>query len=366
MDSRDLVETAHTYAATVIPGYVRDPASPLSAMIDTGAFTAQEINDFLGAEVLPALESELLVADGIERNTATAARCDLTVTAADDAGYTVTAGEQWIAGGIEWYLPADLVVANGDTTATAELVAVEPGIAPNTITTTAAVASSSYSWLTDAEVTLTQAGTAEETVDEHLLRGRKLKRLYGPQLILPQDFADYCEAAVTGVARACVYDGYDPTGPTTGNERMVSLSLIDSAGAWVGSTIQTAAATEVAAKRESSFVVHFVQPTFTTVNVAFTFTTVPGAVAAEVRAAAEQAVEDYLSPATYAGPRNGDDPAWRRVTKVYWREVEAVLQAVEGVDLITACTLNGSATTDVTLSGAFPLPQVGTNVGTAA
>lgn len=366
VDGRDLVASSHQYLAAAISGYVRDDSSPLSQMISTGAVTAQEVLDFLGADVLPNVESQLLVNDGIGRRAATSARGTLTVNSDAVGPHTLAGGEYVSAGGVDWYLADDLDVGSGLSTGTQTVIAVEPGSAPNTITTAAATTATSYAWIDTAEVALTLAGTDEETVDEHLERGRKLKRLYGPQLILPQDFADYCEAAVDGVARACVYDGYDPTGPSTGNERMVSLSLIDADGAWVGSTIATAAETAVEAKRESSFVVHFVQPTFTTVNVAFTFTVVPGAVAADVKDAAETAVESYLSPANYAGPRNSDDPLWRRVDKVYWREVEAVIQSVEGVDRITACTLNGSATTDVTLSGAFPLPEAGTVVGTAA
>lgn len=366
VDDRDLISTAHQYLAGAVPGYVRDDASPLSQMITTGAATAQEVLDFLAADVLPNVEAQMLANDGIERRSATSARADYTVTADTVGPHTLPAGEFITAGGVQWYLPDDLDVASGDTEASGEVIAVEPGSAPNSITTTSATTDSSYGWIESGEITLTADGTDDEELDAYLIRGRKLRRLYGPQLILPQDYADYCEAAVEGVARACVYDGYNPTGPTTGNERMVAVSLIDADGAWVGSTIAAAADAAMQAKRESSFVVHIVQPTFTTINVAFTFTLAPGAVASEVKAAAEAAVEEYLSPALYAGPRNGDDPLWRREEKVYWREVEAVIQGVEGLDRITACTLNSLSTTDVTMSGAFPLPTPGTIVGTAA
>lgn len=365
VDSRDLIADARAWLGERIPNYRPDPAGVTDQMIETGAMIAQEILDVLGSDILPGIESALLERDGFLRQQATSARGTFAVVADTVGPHTLKAGESVRAGGVDWVLSEDLTVAPAATTATVAVTAIEPGAEPNGITTTPAVTNSTVSWIDTATLTLTQTGAPEWTVDEHLEKGRKLRRISSAQLILPQDFADFIEIFVTSVARGCTYDGYNPADSSTGNERMVAVSAIDAQGEWVGSTVAAIAQAAMAAQRESSFKVNMVAPTYTTANSAFSFTTLPGYLPSEVKPRAEAAVRAAMSPANHGLPRTNDEPAWRRVAYLYRRELETVAQLVDGVDLITAFTLNGG-TSDVALPGAFPLPRAGTVVGTAA
>lgn len=364
VDSRDLLAEARAWLTSRV-GYRPDASSVADQMVETGAMIAQEIFDVLGTDVLPGIEVALLERDGFVYVTASSARATLTVTADTIGPHTLAAGETVRAGGIDWALSAPLTVLPGATSGTGEVVAVDPGAAPNSITTAAAVTNTTTSWVEAASLTLTQTGTDTETADQYLQRGRKLRRISSPQLILPQDYADYIEIFVTGVARAAVYDGYNPADGSTGNERMNAVCAINAQGEPVGSVISAAAKAAMQARRESSFKVNMVDPTYTTVSSAFSFTTMPGYSPADVGQRARDAVRDELSPARHGLPRTNDEPLWRRVTTIYRRELETVAQLVDGLDRITDFTLNGGSA-DVTLAGAFPLPRPGTITATPA
>jgi len=73
-----------------------------------------------------------------------------------------------------------------------------------------------------------------------------------------------------------------------------------------------------------------------------------------------------LSPRRWGMPPTGDATSsggWWNRPVVRHLELAAVLNQVDGLDYISALTLQG-ATSDVTLAGAIPLPRPGTITGT--
>lgn len=149
----------------------------------------------------------------------------------------------------------------------------------------------------------------------------------------------------------------------TGQERTVGVSAVDSSGNVVSTTIQAEIISYLEAQRELNFIVTFIQPTVTTVDVAYTAHITSGSDWATVEAAVNAALENYLSNANWGGG-GSSPPTWdATATTVRYLQVAAVIEAVQGVDYVSALTLNGSSA-DVALSGVAPLANYGTITGT--
>jgi hypothetical protein len=80
--------------------------------------------------------------------------------------------------------------------------------------------------------------------------------------------------------------------------------------------------------------------------------------------ACEASVTAYLSPAAWAGG-DASPPVWRSgEDKVRYLAVSAVLSGVDGVQYVSSLTVN-AGTSDITMTGAAPLPAMGTISGSA-
>ncbi len=141
---------------------------------------------------------------------------------------------------------------------------------------------------------------------------------------------------------------------------------VDSAGLPVSSVVRAALIADLQASREQGFLFSVVDPVYTTIDVAFSFTSYGGFDPDVVKADAEAAAEAAVSPATFALAPYGDALLWIAQSKVYFGEMYAAINATLGLHIVTALTLNGVANTDVSLSGVGALPLPGVIVGTAA
>lgn len=150
----------------------------------------------------------------------------------------------------------------------------------------------------------------------------------------------------------------------TGQERTVGVSAIDNTGTVVNTTIQAAIIAYLTSLREINFVVTFVQPTVTTINVVFAIHCNPGANSTVVIASVTTALESYISQATWGGGLN-TPPYWDPTASVVrYLSVAGVIEEVPGVNYLSSLTLNGSAA-DVAIGGVAPLANYGTVTGTA-
>lgn len=140
-------------------------------------------------------------------------------------------------------------------------------------------------------------------------------------------------------------------------------------GTALSSDLKAAVDLLLQANREWGFIVNVVDFTYHDVDATFTFTTLSNYNKTDVEARAEQAVADYVNPATFAAlPK---DPRGLKLQSIiYHWEVIGILQAVEGLDRLITLTigLDGGAQTaaDKTMAGDFPLPQPGNIIGTAS
>lgn len=285
---------------------------------------------------------------------------DTTWTVVDGQGYTIPAGTAVaVARTGDDLVAFETVDAHaippGQTTITSVPVAArEPGADTNGLGPGPMVLVDALAYVDAVVATSVSTGGVDAEPDEvYLDRLADRLELLAPRPILPGDFATMARQ-VPGVARAVAIDLYDPDTGTYDNERTVTVAAVDGAGQPIGSVIKDDLATLLEAAREANFVVHVIDPIYVPIVVTFTAVAFREADPDEVTAAAQQAVRDLLDPGRW-GTTPRDTARWERHTVVRYLEVAAALDRVDGLDYITALTVNGG-TVDVPLTGPAPLP----------
>lgn len=369
-DIDQVIQNALDRLTTLAPGWVPQEGhlevwliEVLGRMVAEGRDVASIVFD----DIFKYYGQSLL---GVETISSAPATASTTWTMVDDQGYTIpentivafrTAGDTLIP----FRTIAEIVVPPGDVSTTiGEVIieAVEPGVAGNDLGPAGVELVDALAFVDTIVATLaTSGGVDEEDTETYLDRLADELRLLSPRPILPDDFATLARRVV-GVHRALAIDGYDPgPPPTNDNERMVTVAVVDESGAAVSLAVRNAVAAYLEDQREVNFVVHVIDPTYTVIDVDFTITVRDLYVAADVIAAAEATVADYLDPGNWGG--GGESPPeWRSDGIVRYLEVAQVINAVDGVDFITALTVNGGGV-DVALAGPAPLPQPGAITG---
>ena len=261
-----------------------------------------------------------------------------------------------------------LTIPAGQTVGTVAATALEAGAGPNGIAPTAdnAVLVDALAFAVDVRlVSIPTGGADAESDEDYLQRLAAELQLLAPRPILPQDFATMARQ-VPGVGRAVAIDLYDPGPPPNANaERSVTVAVTDDLGQPCTPAVKAAVDDLLQSEREVNFQVFVVDATYVDVNVAFTCTALVGYGVDDVKARAEQAVTDFLSPALWGQPPGGNDPnAWRAdATTIRMNDLVAVIDNTEGVDWVALVHLNGAAA-DLPLTGIAPLPRVGVVTGT--
>lgn len=371
-DDGELAAAAFAYLIGNVPGYVPRDGHLESWMIPALArmvAEARRVGSLVPIEIFRYFGRTLL---GLEPVDPAYATVPTTWTMVDDLGYTIHAGTVAafrVAGDelVGFQVVADVVIPPGQDATGAgavEMQALAPGTAANELGPGAMNLVTALASVDSVVATEETAGGDDgESDDEYVDRLAEQLRLLTPRPILANDFAVLART-VPGVHRATALDNYNPADDTFGNERMVAVAAVDEAGAAIGAPVKAELAAYLEAQREVNFVVNVMDPTFTPVDVAFTYTTLDGYDSAEVGAAAEAAVAAFLSPAVWGGGLLSP-PEWTNQTTVYFWEIVTVLNNVEGLDRLTALTVEGAGA-DVVLAGRAPLPQPGAIVGTAA
>lgn len=213
---------------------------------------------------------------------------------------------------------------------------------------------------------VTGGGFDEETDEEYLDRLSTRMTLLTPRPILPRDFEILAQdiAAQQGArVRVMVLDNYDPTDSSFDNEKMVTIAMVDLAGADVSVAIKGEVDAQLQAQRELNFIVWVVDPQRTDVDVTAGGKVVPGYDPATVSAAATDAVTSFLQPANWGQPPSIEADRWIYTPTVRHQDISTVLNNVEGLSYWTTLTLgiNGGAQTaaDQALPGHAPLTEPG-------
>ena len=368
-DEQALYDDAVATLRALKPGWEPAEGSLDTWILRAAARLASELRDVAAdvpAAILRTYGREVFQLPALEPARATVAT---SWTAIDNAGHTIPAGTQFTlrdAAGALWAFrtQAEATITAGLTSVSGVLAeAVLPGAASSGLAGTPELIDA-LAWIAGVALDepATSGGSDGETDSEYLSRLSRLLQIQSDVPILPEDF-ETLALTVTGVGRALAVDGYDPDDDTTGNERTIAVFVTDPAGANCSGGVRAAVAALLESRREANFVVKAASPTRTTINVTFTAKALAGYDTATVEAAAESAVAEYLSPALWGAQVLQGDAPWREMTHVRFLEIASVINAVEGVNYITALTVNGGAA-DIALHSPAGLPAAGTIAGT--
>lgn len=280
--------------------------------------------------------------DGIPPIDAAAATGTVTFTLTDTAGHTIPAGTT-IGGQSGTTLVAfatvdDTVVAPGDDTAAAvPVVAAIAGTGGNGFTGSAVLIDSLAYVDTVVFDAATDSGEDAETLADYLNRLTTARQNRTVSPILGRNLVDLAVQYNPGVARAVALDNYNPADGTSDNPLMGTLVSVDDAGAPLSSPDKTALAAQFGPDGETPVLVdvtvNLADAHYSDIDVVFTAVAESGYDPADVNTRAEQAVLDYLSPASFPM----DEPKVRVI------EVGSVLNAVAGLRYVATLTIEGSA-----------------------
>lgn len=332
--------------------------------------TFERITRWLGVNLfeLPALDP-------------VAATAPATVVAVNDDGYTVEAGMEITVQGLAgervgFTVVDDIVIPPASTSTSAgevTLIASVEGTGSNGVQADAQREDLGLDWIASITLTAPSSGGQDGETDlDYLDRFVRHQRLSSTHLIVPHDFEAYAvdwvsETFGSPIDRALAIDLYNPADSTYTNEGMVTVAVIDSAGAALSTGIKNALQADMLSRVTAGMAVNVIDATYTPIDVTFTIRTLEDYDPATVVAAAEAAVTDALSPANWGRPAPGQ-AVWVDETIVDIGSLEAVILAVPGVPKehgVTAITVEGG-TSDVTLTGVPALPTPGTIAGTAS
>lgn len=348
----------------LLPGWVeRDTA--IEALVSRALAAEQAVVVDIASDVLATLLAEVGRVAGLARELPAPAAGRITVTTDGLGTYVLPAGATMRAylpdqTPVDFFTIADASIAAGVTTADVPVEAVldqeVTNLGPSPLDVDQA-----YQWLEAASlVELTSIGADGEDDDQYLDRVSSRLQLLADRPILPDDFRRLA-LDVPGVGRALaldLVDATDPENPVEGVERCVTVVVTGPGGTEPSSALLEAVRADLAVRREVSFKVFVVAPTYVPLEVEVTVAVWPEyALGVEDRVA--EVLETWLQPSTF-GSRNflTDGGPWSEQSTVRVGEVVSVADTAIGVDYVdpTLVLVNGS-NSDKVLTGLAPLPD---------
>lgn len=350
----DLVARARANLLVSLPTFQYRAGTVEAAIIDSLALLVAE-NGYQINRLPPAIFESLLGQLGVAYDLGAVPTATVTVTVADNAGYTIPAGTRFalaLAGdtNVVFVLDEDLVIAPGDTsnavpapvtgsTNTDQANGTVMGTLLQTVEAIAAIES--------VELAVAPAGGAgPEAVADWFDRGAaRLSRL-SEVLVSATQFEAAAKELEPAVVRVKAFERYDPdTGPDPGdNPGHVTVAVGTATGAALTGPQKTAleAGLEELATVEAD--VHLIDPTVTAVTVVATVERLAGFTDAEVEDNVLAALAAYLDPAEWA---------WGGT--VYRFELVSVMDQAVGVGRVVSLT---TPATDLAISGDAPLASL--------
>lgn len=365
-DTSTLAQAAYDYIQSQIPGWQPSPGNLDVLIIEALSQQAAELAEITATvpdSIFRYFGQSLL---GIQAQDSVSASAFATWVMTDSSGYTIPEGTVVDVGEVAFETVNAFSIAAGDDTRTlVAMSAVEPGTDGNGVTGAASLVDPLAYVQSVTFTTVSSGGEDAESDDAYLDRLSSVLQTLAPRPIIPRDFALLAQQ-IEGVERAVAIDLLDPITPDTSAERSVTVAAVDAEGMPVSPTIKSEIEDTLEAAREVNFNVYVIDPELSSVDVSVDFTIVGGYDPTDVEDAVQDALESYLSPATWGLPESGESTGWTNTTTVRFYEVAAVVNNVPGVDFIDYLEIDGNPYgSEIVLSGYAPLPQAGTIVATA-
>lgn len=192
-------------------------------------------------------------------------------------------------------------------------------------------------------VTETLSGGAGQEEDApYFARASATLARLASTLVLPEHF-QYAALTRVGVGRAKVFDLYDPAAPGADSAGHVTIAAADNAGQPLSVEDATDLEGWLAVQSLASLSIHVIEPTYTTINIAATVRTSPGADPDQATASVTAALTTWLDPAR-----------WDWASEASQNQLVAIVAAATGVREVV------DITPGISLAGKAPLPVLGT------
>lgn len=312
----------------------------------------------------------------VARIAATGATGATTWTMVDNAGYTIPADTELLirdADGIlhGFKVQDDVAIPAGSTvTDTGEvvIVATEPGLDGNGLTNDPSLVDA-LAYVAEDGIALegtTAGGVDEEDELAYLDRLHDTLETLSPTPILPRD-VEILARSIPGVARASALDGYNADDETSGQEKTLTVAVVDADGEALSAPTRALVVALLESLREVNFLFFCIDPTYTTIKVNAEVVVFDGFDHATVAGAVADAITAFLSPGNWGkppfGPGGDDQALWLPQGTVRHQDLSTVVNNVQGVDYWTTLELaagaDAFATADVALTPPAPLPRAG-------
>lgn len=349
----ELIQQALADAQFKLPGY--NPKVGTYEMV-TQETTALMISELIYAvNRLPDAIMEIQMQNfGIARDLGTPPSVDVLITVVDTVGYTIPAGVQFRledGSGNQIIFVTDVaatVTPSATTTTVNATATVNTDQWNGTVSGTSLALISPISFIQNAETaSVASGGASPETDDEWRTRGVELFQSLSAVLVLPDQFTAKA-LTISGVDRAYTKDDWNVDTAATGH---VTIAVTDSAGAALSGDDKTEISEQLDSQAMAALEIHVVDPDYNPVDIAVTAVAQSGYVVSDVQSSIQDALEAYLSPAT-----------WGWGDTLYVNELISLIDHVTGVERVTSveiCEHGGSlASTDLVLTGDFPLVSV--------
>jgi hypothetical protein len=185
----------------------------------------------------------------------------------------------------------------------------------------------------------------------------------------------YVDEILLGESQGAAYDGtWYPGGQAAReNERTVTVWVTNAEGGQLNGSEMKAIQAYIAGGsiagvtypgfREINFNVYVNQPDYTTVNIDYTASILPGYSSTGIKTAISTALAAYLNPATWGAPNAFQTNfSWLNHNIVRYNKIIGVIESVPGVDWVSSLSISSNAvptpgTSDLTLVGPAPLPS---------
>ncbi len=348
-----------------IPGLVVARGTLLDQLLEIESFEDAQAQE-LATDVRAAIFRYFgLKIRRIPPRDATQATGASTWTLADDDGHTIPAGTELTLTGSDGSRVAfttvdDVTVPPGSTvtsTGEVELIATVPGAAGTGLQAGAEI-EDRLTWVQSITLPVPTTGGEDAESDENYLN--RLADAPQPPYVRPVDFSRAARN-MTGVARALPLDLYDADTDTADVGGHMTVAVMASNGGTVSTSNKDAVQLELDTNSITNLTVHVIDGTYNALTIVFAGVAHPGYDAGDVEARAEAALADFINPANWGLPPDGDQPEWIDTPTVRYQDLITVLNQVDGFDRYTTLTLNGG-TADVVMTGPAALPDPASTV----
>jgi uncharacterized phage protein gp47/JayE len=357
VNENELVDAAQAAFQIAMPDWIPQEGATEVVLIESLAL-------LIGQQVFALNQLPRIVLDGLiairgyARNTAVPAAGQIAVTMS-----AASIGTRILPVGARFRLPDDVggtfdVLAAETTTlnpadalvGTVNVVAEVPGSAPNgTPPGTPALMVDTQTWIESAVVSTALTGGADIEDDaEFYARVAAAFQASSTTLVTDTQFA-VAALGVSGVGRAVGYGLWDGVGAVGTVPGHISVAVAAPDGSDVSPAVKSAVLTRLTAGAVAGLVVHVIDFTRVTMNLAVTYTLAAGYSSATVSPAIEAVLRAWINPATWPLPET--------LTSI--NQIILRIGSVPGVDNVTAVT--GL----VPVTGGATLPTLGTVTLTA-